>query len=137
MFSSVVYPLLSLQAQLAFFVYLMPSSQLALAASAASNYISALMSGAVLPLSIATSPLKALSYISFDRYLVAGTLYHLWGNSRKRVAGFYGSPDNAMRQLELDVFESAGMNALVCFGFYLFYTVGGLLCLKYLHKERR
>lgn len=116
---------------------LMPNQQMAYMASAGFAMLSVMMSGGVVPLSAMSGRTKALSYLSVDRYMLAGVLYHFWGDCHRPVAGFYGTARRAMVAMELDVFEGVWKNALVCVGFYLFYTIGGLLCLKYLHKERR
>ena len=116
---------------------LMPNQMLAMMASSCFTVISVIMSGAVIPFSAMAGPYKALSSFSVDRYVMAGALYHLLGDSRKNVAGLYGTRANAMRQLQYDTFPSVWQNAFVCLGFYLFYTIGGFLCLKHLSKERR
>ena len=125
------------QAQLVFYTMLMPNQQMAYMASAGFAMLSVMMSGGVVPFSAIAGRTKALSYLSVDRYMLAGVLYHFFGDCRNNVAFLYGTPSRAMSAMELDVFEGVWKNALVCVGFYLFYTIGGLLCLKYLHRERR
>lgn len=125
------------QAQLVFYTMLMPNQQLAYMASAGFSILSVMMSGGVVPLSAMAGRTKNLAYLSVDRYMLAGVLYHFFGDCRNNVTSLYGSPRGAMRMLQLDVFDGAWKNALACLGFYLFYTVGGFLCLKYLHRERR
>jgi hypothetical protein len=116
---------------------LMPNQQQAHMASAGLGMFSVIMSGGAVPLSAMAGETKALAYLSVDRYMLAGVLYHFFSDNHKPVTGLCGTPQRAMRDLELDVFEGAWKNALVCLGFYCFYTVGGFLNLKYLHGERR
>ena len=125
------------QAQLVFYTMLMPNQQLAYMASAGFSILSVMMSGGVVPLSAMAGRTKNLAYLSVDRYMLAGVLYHFFGDCRNNVTSLYGSPRGAMRMLQLDVFDGAWRNALACVGFYIFYSVGGFLCLKYLHRERR
>ena len=78
-----------------------------------------------------------LSYLSCCRYAIAGILYHFSGDSSDGFKTVHGSWQATLRSLRLDTFDSAGKNALICLSFYLFYTVGGYLALKYAHLERR
>lgn len=128
-----------LQAQLVFYIMLMPNQELAHVAWSAPSLLSVLLSGAVIPLAAMGGPLKWLTYLSVDRYILAGILYHFFSDCRAdaKAAGIYGTPLGAMQGLQLDVFDSAGKNAAVVVCFYLFYTIGGFLCLKHLHRERR
>lgn len=116
---------------------LMPNQQLAQMASAVCSVLSVLTSGVAVPLSVMAGPFKRLAFLSVDRYTLAGMLYHLFSDCRRNVTPFYGEQSRTMEALELDVFNSAGKNAAVIVCFYLFYTIGGFLCLRHLHRERR
>lgn len=118
-----------------FFTLVSPNYRVAQSLSMAYSSLALIFSGVGIEFSSMDPRFRALRYLSWSKYTLAALVFHLFKG--KSITTPWGSVDEMLMVLQLGSPSTVRDNVLACVGFYLFFTMGGILSLKYLVKEKR
>jgi len=127
---------LQTNAEVLCFTMASPNHEVAFVLTAGYTAISTLTAGMVVPRPSMSLGGKVLNYLSLLKWPYQAMLLLFFSQNPRTTQ--LGTPvEKWLELLELDNPSTVGANLAIATIFYFIFIVGGLLCLKYLYKERR